>query len=140
MADRPTTRQELYDRVRATSKDEVVLEEMIRLGFWPAQGTTPDDPAEELRRIGELERKLQALAVDATRLQNTEQAKAELLRRRLKASRDKREETKRLREERRLKRLGSGPRASSTRCCTWATGSRRRSASARARSGRGCRR
>ena len=29
----PTTRQEIYDRIRATSKDAYVLTEMKRLGF-----------------------------------------------------------------------------------------------------------
>ncbi|MFB2977452.1 hypothetical protein [Microseira sp. BLCC-F43] len=49
---------ELYDRIRQTSREEVILEEMIRLGFWPAQGTVPQDPADEIRRQGEIYREL----------------------------------------------------------------------------------
>ena len=49
-----TTRQELYDRIRESSGDEVILEEMIRLGFWPRGENTPDDPATEIQRRGEL--------------------------------------------------------------------------------------
>ena len=38
------TRQQLYDRIRESSKDEVVLEEMIRLGYWPAGTDQPNLP------------------------------------------------------------------------------------------------
>jgi RNA-directed DNA polymerase len=34
MTEQPRTRQEIYDRIRDSSKDEYILEEMIRLGFW----------------------------------------------------------------------------------------------------------
>jgi len=61
MAEPPRTRQELYERIVATSKDEVVLQEMIRLGFWPAAGTLPEDPADEVRRRAELQRQLERL-------------------------------------------------------------------------------
>ena len=67
MSQRPTTRQELYERIRASSKDEVILEEMIRLGFWPAQGEMPTDPAEDIRRRGEIERQLEELRRKASR-------------------------------------------------------------------------
>ena len=54
MTDQPRTRQELYDRIRETSKEEFILEEMIRFGFWPAAGEIPEDPADEIRRMGEI--------------------------------------------------------------------------------------
>ena len=54
MSKRPNTRQELYDRIRKSSKDEVILEEMIRLGFWPKATGKPGDPAEDLKRSSEL--------------------------------------------------------------------------------------
>lgn len=101
---RRNTRQELYDRLRSSSKDEVILEEMIRLGFWPEQGSIPDDPGDEMRRIADLERRLQSLATAGTRMQDLTVAKAELHRRRLVAAREKRVVTKRLREERRQER------------------------------------
>jgi hypothetical protein len=34
MADSKLTRQQIYDRIRETSNEEFVLEEMKRLGFW----------------------------------------------------------------------------------------------------------
>ena len=95
----PTSRQELYDRIRESSKDEVILEEMIRLGFWPEQDEMPEDPADEIRRRGELERELNALRTEQSRLHNVEAMKQEALKRRLKESRDKRLENKRRKEK-----------------------------------------
>jgi len=101
MSDR---RQALYDRIRTSSKDEVVLEEMIRLGFWPARGAMPVDPADEIRERGEIERELAALRTEQTRLHDIEALKKELLKRRLAASREKQAETKARRERERLAR------------------------------------
>jgi retron-type reverse transcriptase len=96
----PGSRQELYERIRTSSKDEVVLEEMIRLGFWPRQTTVANDPADEIRRRGELEAELRALRTEASRLHDIEAMKREARKRRLEESRRKREENKqrRLRE------------------------------------------
>ncbi len=109
-----TTRQELYDRIRASSKDEVVLEEMIRLGFWsedPARGEPT--AAEELRRIAEIERLLRELAQQAGRLENLDTARRELLKQRLAASRAKRAATRlaRLQARERRKLAWSGRKA-----------------------------
>lgn len=57
-SERPKTRDELYERIRQSSKDEFIVEDMIRLGFWPERGVMPQDPAEEIRRRGELQREL----------------------------------------------------------------------------------
>lgn len=114
MADYPklTTKQLLYDRIRATSKDEVIVEEMVRLGFWdlPEERTAaglPEDPSAESKRIGELERQLQALAEQGTRLRDPEAAKAELTKQRMAASRQRRAEKRREREERRRQRAAA---------------------------------
>src|SRR5687768_4895381 len=100
----PTSRQELYDRIRASSKDEVVLAEMIRLGFWPAAGKIPQDPADEIRRRGELERELRALGTESARLHDIEALKREARKRRLLESRQKQKETKERRERERIER------------------------------------
>ncbi len=94
-----TTRQELYDRIRSSSKDEVILEEMMRLGFWPRDRVIPQDPAEDIRRKGELERALRELTAENRRLENPEALKREARKRRLAESRRRRRETK----ERRLR-------------------------------------
>jgi RNA-directed DNA polymerase len=97
-------RQALYDRIRATSKDEVVLEEMIRLGFWPARGEVPRDPADEIRESTEMQRELSALRTEQSRLGNLEALKKELYKRRLAASKAKQAETRARRERERLAR------------------------------------
>src|SRR3954462_2979951 len=96
------TRQELYDRIRATSKSEVVLEEMIRLGFWPRDAGGPENPAEDIRRRGELERLLVSLTTERVRLHNPEAIKKAWRQQRMEESRRKRRENKerRLRERR----------------------------------------
>src|SRR5262245_21597486 len=93
------TRQELYDRIRETSKAEVVLEEMVRLGFWPRDTQGPEDPAEEIRRKGELERLLQSLLTEKARLQDPEKIKKAWRQQRMEESKRKRQENK----ERRLR-------------------------------------
>lgn len=99
MSDQPSSRQELYDRIRESSRDEVILEEMIKLGFWPRDGKMPEDPADEIRRKGELGRQLRALATEQRRLENEEALKRALRKQRLEESRRKRQENK----ERRLR-------------------------------------
>jgi RNA-directed DNA polymerase len=107
MADRPRTRQELYDRIRETSKDEVILEDMVRLGFWPQQGAVPHDPADEIRQRGDLERQIAALRTEQARLQNIDAIKKELRKRRLQESKNKQKETKLRRERERLARAAA---------------------------------
>ena len=104
MSQQPTTRQELYDRIRNSSKDEVILEEMVRLGFWPAQGQMPQDPADEIRRRGEIQRQLEALRERARRLYNEKTLLADARKQRLAASRKKQQETKERHERERKER------------------------------------
>lgn len=106
MAEPPKTRQELYDRIRSSSKDQVVLEEMIRLGFW-SSGETPADPMDEAARVAELERKIRSLQTDVARTRNVEALRAELRRRRLLEARARRAETARRREQRRRDRAAA---------------------------------
>lgn len=104
MSDQPRTRQELYDRIRQTSKQEFILEEMIRLGFWQAEGQIPQDPADEIRRQGEIRRELEQLRQDNARLFNEKKLRQELLKQRLAESKQKQRETKERRERQRLER------------------------------------
>src|SRR4051812_47218237 len=94
------TRNELYERIRKSSKDEVVLEEMIRLGFWPSELGPPRDTLEEVARRQELRQELEGLMAHEVQLQDVEVAKRLLHQRRLKESRERRKETRlrRLRE------------------------------------------
>lgn len=110
MADR---RQELYDRIRATSKDEVVLEEMVRLGFWPARGVVPHDPADEIRERADIQRQLAALRTEQSRLSNLAAMKQALFERRLAESKRKQAETKARRERERVARAEAWQRKKS---------------------------
>lgn len=88
------TRQELYDRIRKTSHNEVVLEEMIRLGFWPATEPLPTDPGNDIRRMGELTRELSQLTIENSQLHNVEAIRRKVRKERLAASKQKRKENK----------------------------------------------
>ncbi|CBN57253.1 MULTISPECIES: reverse transcriptase family protein [Kamptonema] len=101
MTDQPRTRQELYDRIREIGREEFILEEMIRYGFWPAQGEIPQDPADEIRREGEIRRELNELQQQSRQLQNEKTLRKQALQQRLAESRRKQQETKERRERER---------------------------------------
>ena len=104
MSEQPRTRQELYDIVRQRGKQEYILEEMIRLGFWPEEGEMPEDPADEIRRMGEIRRELEQLRRESSRLRNEKALRKEALKQRLAESRRKQAETKERRERERQER------------------------------------
>ncbi|NLR77797.1 reverse transcriptase family protein [Chitinophaga eiseniae] len=98
------TRQQLYDRIRASSKEEFILEEMIRLGFW-ARNTAQPSPSETLiRREGELRRQLNDLLSEKQRYQNKVKMLADMRKDRMAKSKLKIAETKKRREEERKAR------------------------------------
>ncbi len=88
------TRQQIYDRIRQSSKDEYILEEMIRLGFWPKENATPSPPAELIKRQGELERELRGLMARHREVEDPERALKQMHTQRLAAARRQREENK----------------------------------------------
>lgn len=104
MSDQPRTRQELYDRIRQMGREQFILEEMIRYGFWPAQGELPNDPADEIRRKGEIHQELAQLRQESQKLQNEQAIRKRLLKERLAESRRKRQETQERRERERTER------------------------------------
>lgn len=88
------TRQQLYDRIRESSKDEVILEEMIRLGFWPDGADQPNLPDDLIRRRGEIMRALTELHRREAVWRDPDAALKEMHRRRKKAALERRRETK----------------------------------------------
>jgi retron-type reverse transcriptase len=88
------SREEIYERIRQSSKEEYILDEMIRLGFWPRGTGLPEDPKEEVRRRQELEQLLKSLSTEGRRLADVEKSKHELRQRRMKESRERRKENK----------------------------------------------
>lgn len=90
----PRTREELYEILQTKTREEFVVEQMVRLGYWPAAGTLPHDPADEIRRRGELQRELDELRKQTGRLYDEAAFIKELRKRRLTESRQKRKENK----------------------------------------------
>jgi len=89
-----TTREELYARIRATSRDEVILTEMQRMGFWPADDSVHTIEAELIRREAELSQALQAVGRDLARVEDPEQALKHMRKERMAKAKARREETR----------------------------------------------
>lgn len=89
------TRQELYDRIRESSKDEVILEEMIRLGFWPDGTAAPSPAAAAIRERGEAMRELGELQRQNALWSDPERAIKEMHKRRKAEALARRTETRR---------------------------------------------
>lgn len=90
----PRDRKELYERIARGGKDEIILEEMLRLGFWTGDKPRLTDPPDEVRRMTELRTRLTTLRTNAAALRNLAELELELKKQRLADSRRKREETK----------------------------------------------
>ena len=88
------TRQELYDKIRETSKDEYILTEMKRLGFWKSDDGKPEIPETIIKRRGELERQLNELLKQQRLYVDPEEALKALRKERMKAALQKRVETR----------------------------------------------
>ena len=97
----PLTRQQLYDKIRASSKDAYILDEMKRLGFWPDQQDMPSPPEQFIQKEGELTRELQELAKQQRKFGDREQMLKEIRRERMAASRQKQQETKERKQQER---------------------------------------
>ncbi|MBW8686931.1 reverse transcriptase family protein [Chitinophaga rhizophila] len=95
------TRQQLYDRIRASSKEEFILEEMTRLGFWTKNTAMPSPSEMLIRREGELRRELNKLMEEKHRYRHREQMLNEIRKQRMEAAKAKRAATKLRNEEKR---------------------------------------
>jgi retron-type reverse transcriptase len=104
MADNRTVRQELYDRIRESSKDEVVLEEMKRMGFWAKNENGPTVPELLIKKEGELIKELNKLYEEKRKYQNREAVLKEMRLKRMADTRLKREENKKKKELQRLEK------------------------------------
>jgi RNA-directed DNA polymerase len=108
MTEQPRTRQDLYDLIRQTSKQEFILAEMIRLGLWDENAVLPgEDPAVDIKRRGELQREINELSKENRLLHNEAALKKQMLKQRLEASKQKQKETKERNEQKRLDRIAA---------------------------------
>jgi len=98
------TRQQLYDRIRETSKDEYILSEMVRLGFWGKAEEQPSVATELIQREGALYRELNDLVEKQRQYQNRERMLADMRKKRMEDAKKRRVETKLRNEEKRKAR------------------------------------
>ncbi|AFM05814.1 Retron-type reverse transcriptase [Bernardetia litoralis DSM 6794] len=92
------TRQELYDRIRTTSKEAYILEEMKRLGFW-GDSEKPTLAEELINKQARLQKELSELNQKQRQYNSREAMLKEVRLERMKASKEKQKETKARNEE-----------------------------------------
>ncbi|WP_347216968.1 retron St85 family RNA-directed DNA polymerase [Chryseobacterium sp.] len=94
------TRQQIYDRIKASSKDSYILEEMKRLGFWQ-ETSTPSLPEQLIQKEAVLQRELQELLAKDRKYGNQEAMLREMRKKRMQEAKAKREVTKQKNEQKR---------------------------------------
>jgi RNA-directed DNA polymerase len=104
MADNKLTRQQIYDRIRETSKEDFILEEMKRLGFWGKKDSDPTVPELLIKKEVELQKELNKLWEEKRKYQNKEAVLKEMRMKRMAEAKLKREETKKKKEQQRLEK------------------------------------
>jgi RNA-directed DNA polymerase len=104
MADIKLTRQQIYDRIRESSKEEFVLEEMKRLGFWGKKNGDPSVPELLIKKETELQKELNKLWEEKRKYQNKEAVLKEMRMKRMAEAKLKREETKKKKEQQRFEK------------------------------------
>jgi retron-type reverse transcriptase len=93
-------RQQIYDRIRALgSKDRMILQEMIRKGFWKPGSAETAMPDALLAREAELLAELRSLNAKQQVYADRDKALKAMRHERLRVSREKQKETKARREE-----------------------------------------
>ncbi len=98
------TRQELYERIRETSKDEYILSEMKRLGFWPKSNDKPSPAEEAIERQAELEKELRELTRRLQAVEDPEAALKAMRKQRMLESRERQEENRQRRNQERFEK------------------------------------
>lgn len=101
------TRQQIYDRIRESSKDEYILSEMKRLGFWPKQDEKPTAAEEAIKRQGQLEAELRQLSQRLRLAEDPEAALRAMRKERMLESRKKQEENRRRRNQDRYEKAAA---------------------------------
>ena len=92
------TRQQLYDQIRATSKEDFILKEMKRLGFW-GDSEKPTLAEELINRQANLRKELNELNEKQRQYDSREAMLKQMRLARMKASKEKQAQTKVRNEE-----------------------------------------
>lgn len=95
------TRQQIYDRIRSSSKDSYILEEMQRLGFWESS-SVPTLSETVIKREADINQELTKLLEKDRKYQNQEAMLKEMRKDRMKKAKEKRAETKALNKQKSL--------------------------------------
>jgi retron-type reverse transcriptase len=104
MSEQTRSYQEIWEIINQMGREEFILQEMIRYGFWPAEEALPKMPEDEAKRRQELQQELQQLYQERKILNNENALKKKFLKERLEESKRKQQETKERREQERLAR------------------------------------
>lgn len=104
-----SNRDALLARMRATSREEVILAEMQRLGFWPVDKGTPkqEQASALIVREQQLLSELSSLRQRLSRAANPESALADMRKERMVAARARRQASQQAREHQRQERAKS---------------------------------
>ncbi len=89
MSSQPRTRQELYDLIRQSSREEFILAEMKRLGYWKDNADQPNLPAGLIQRKAELQRELREISARQRKIEDPEKLLEEYRKKRMQESREK---------------------------------------------------
>jgi retron-type reverse transcriptase len=90
-----SSRHEIYERIRVLgSRDKMILDEMIRKGFWKPGTAQTAIPEALLNREAELVNELRSLTAKQRTFENRDAALKAMRKERLKQSREKQKETK----------------------------------------------
>jgi hypothetical protein len=101
---RKLTREEIWKRIRETSREEFILAEMKRLGFWPSDNPQPTLAESHLEDVRKLRARLHELGRDAGKVQDPQAALKQLHQERKQAARERREQARRRRNAERFQR------------------------------------
>lgn len=99
------TRQQIYLRIKSSSKDSYVLEEMKRLGFWDKE--QPTLPENLIKRETEINKELTELQKLDKKFKNQEALLAEMRKDRMKKAKEKRLQTKEANKKKRLEKAAN---------------------------------
>lgn len=100
----PKTREELYQRIRESSKEAFIYSDMIRLGFWDKNVPMPTDPPDEVKKRTALQDELQKLKSEIKMIGDEKAMLKKIRKEKLEASKIKQKENKLKREEEKKKR------------------------------------
>src|SRR5262245_10747441 len=104
---RKLTREEIWRRIRETSREEFVLAEMKRLGFWPSGSARPTLAESFINERDHLNKRLRELSTELAKVADPEEALKQMHKERKAAALVRREETRRKRNEERFRRASA---------------------------------